>query len=84
MDAARSGINQHINMSPEMANEIKQAENQIKRILGIGNRISERRLIDDLTRMGMNESIVRRAILIMHHRGEVEYQRERHVIVRKV
>ncbi|KAE8689381.1 putative amine oxidase [Hibiscus syriacus] len=55
---ARSGINQHINISPEMANEIKQAENQIKRILGIGNRISERRLIDDLTRMGMNKSIV--------------------------
>ncbi|KAG4112917.1 hypothetical protein ERO13_D13G192200v2 [Gossypium hirsutum] len=84
MDAARSGINQHINITPDMANEIKQAENQIKRRLGIGNRISERRLIDDLTRMGMNESIVRRAILIMHQRGEVEYQRERHIIVRKV
>ncbi|KAA3486210.1 DNA replication licensing factor MCM5 [Gossypium australe] len=84
MDAARSGINQHINITPDMANEIKQSENQIKRRLGIGNRISERRLIDDLTRMGMNESIVRRAILIMHQRGEVEYQRERHIIVRKV
>ncbi|KAE8710471.1 DNA replication licensing factor MCM5 [Hibiscus syriacus] len=83
MDAARSGINQHINISPDMANEIKQAENQIKRRLGNGNRISERRLIDDLTRMGMNESIVRRAILIMHQRGDVEYQRERHIIVRK-
>ncbi|PPR80403.1 hypothetical protein GOBAR_AA40309 [Gossypium barbadense] len=70
MDAARSGINQHINITPDMANEIKQAENQIKRRLGIGNRISERRLIDDLTRMGMNESIVRRAILIMHQRGQ--------------
>ncbi|XWS72593.1 hypothetical protein CRYUN_Cryun02cG0053200 [Craigia yunnanensis] len=84
MDAARSGINQHINITPDMANEIKQAENQIKRRLGIGNRISERRLIDDLTRMGMNDSMVRRAILIMHQRGEVEYQRERHIIVRKV
>ncbi|GLT25412.1 hypothetical protein SLA2020_005430 [Shorea laevis] len=83
MDAARSGINQQINLTPEMANDIKQAETQVKRRLGIGNRISERRLIDDLTRMGMNESIVRRAILIMHQRGEVEYQRERHVIVRK-
>ncbi|KAK8980263.1 hypothetical protein V6N11_061477 [Hibiscus sabdariffa] len=84
MDAARSGINQHIHISPDIANDIKQAENQIKRRLGIGNRISERRLIDDLTRMGMNESMVRRAILIMHQRGEVEYQRERHIIVRKV
>ncbi|WRX32915.1 MCM [Theobroma cacao] len=83
MDAARSGINQQINITPDMANDIKQAENQIKRRLGIGNRISERRLIDDLIRMGMNESMVRRAILIMHQRGEVEYQRERHIIVRK-
>ncbi|GMI81447.1 MINICHROMOSOME MAINTENANCE 5 [Hibiscus trionum] len=84
MDAARSGINQHIHITPDIAYDIKQAENQIKRRLGIGNRISERRLIDDLTRMGMNESMVRRAILIMHQRGEVEYQRERHIIVRKV
>lgn len=90
MDAARSGITPHINLSPEMANEIKvcvctsdsqscqvfcscnfldisivvicneqQAETQIKRRMGIGSHISERRLIDDLTRMGMNESIVR-------------------------
>ncbi|XP_042506697.1 DNA replication licensing factor MCM5 [Macadamia integrifolia] len=83
MDAARSGINQHMNLTPEMANEIKQAETQIKRRMGIGNHISERRLIDDLTRMGMNESIVRRALLIMHQRDEVEYKRERRVIVRK-
>lgn len=83
MDAARSGINQQINLTPEMANEIKQAEAQIKRRIGIGSHISERRLIDDLTRMGMNESIVRRALLIMHQRDEVEYKRERRVIVRK-
>jgi len=84
MDAAKSGINQQINLTPDMANEIKvcivtraillfpscfiswciglhceqQAETQIKRRIGIGNHISERRLIDDLGRMGMNESIV--------------------------
>ncbi|KAF3679863.1 DNA replication licensing factor MCM5 [Capsicum annuum] len=83
MDAARSGISQHINVTPEMANEIKQAEVQIKRRMGIGSHISERRLIDDLTRMGMNESIVRRALIIMHQRDEVEYKRERRVILRK-
>lgn len=27
--------------------------------MGIGSHISERRLVDELTRMGMNESIVR-------------------------
>jgi DNA replication licensing factor MCM5 len=36
----------------------QQAETQIKRRLGIGMRISERKLIDELARMGMNESIV--------------------------
>lgn len=36
----------------------QQAETQIKRRIGIGMRISERRLIDELSRMGMNESIV--------------------------
>ncbi|KAL2929944.1 DNA replication licensing factor MCM5 [Bienertia sinuspersici] len=83
MDAARSGINQHINLTAEMANEIKQAEVQIKRRIGIGSHISERRLIDDLSRMGLNESVIRRALLIMHQRDEVEYKRERRVIVRK-
>ncbi|KAG5521824.1 hypothetical protein RHGRI_034150 [Rhododendron griersonianum] len=57
MDAARSGINQHINRTPEMAKEIMQAETQIKRRMGIGSHLSERRLIDELGRMGMNESI---------------------------
>lgn len=98
----------------------QQAETQIKRRMGIGMRISERRLIDELARMGMNESIVRintlilvetfyialnlwfrrrhyfyetlhdlclcqvrRALLIMHQREEVEYTRERRQIVRK-
>ncbi|KAK2646724.1 hypothetical protein Ddye_021919 [Dipteronia dyeriana] len=83
MDAARSGINHQVNLTAEMANEIKQAETQIKRRIGIGNQISERRLIDDLTRMGMNDSIIRRALIIMHQRDEVEYKRERRVIFRK-
>ncbi|KAG5565215.1 hypothetical protein RHGRI_001195 [Rhododendron griersonianum] len=35
----------------------QQAETQIKRRMGIGSHLSERRLIDELGRMGMNESI---------------------------
>lgn len=34
--------------------------------MGIGSHISERRLVDDLTRMGLNESIVR-VVLSMFH-----------------
>ncbi|EPS62425.1 hypothetical protein M569_12365 [Genlisea aurea] len=83
LDAARSGINEHANLSPEAAAEVKQAEAQIKRRVGIGSAVSERRLVDELARMGMNESIIRRALVIMHQREEVEYKRERRVIVRK-
>ncbi|CAN6699887.1 unnamed protein product [Malus baccata var. baccata] len=83
MDAAKSGIQQQVNLTGEMANEVKQAETQIRRRVGIGNHISERKLIDELTRMGMNESTVRRALIIMHQRDEVEYKRERRVILRK-
>ncbi|KAH8504984.1 hypothetical protein H0E87_012282 [Populus deltoides] len=80
VEAAQSGINQQVTLTPE----IKQAETQIKRRLGIGMRISERKLIDELARMGMNESIVRRALIVMHQRDEIEYKHERRVIVRKV
>ncbi|KAG9456246.1 hypothetical protein H6P81_000754 [Aristolochia fimbriata] len=83
MDAAKSGINQQINVTPDMRSEIQQAETQIRRRMGIGSHISERRLIDELARMGMNESIVRRALLAMHARDEVEYKRERRIIHRK-
>ncbi|KAI9117294.1 hypothetical protein K1719_011460 [Acacia pycnantha] len=83
MDAAKSGIAQQVNLTPDMANEIKQAETQIKRRIGIGNHLSERRLIDDLVRMGLNDSIVRRALIIMHQRDEIEYKRERRVVFRK-
>ena len=85
-DAARSGINEHLNLSPEIANEIKvsllhpklkpsvfnllqllsfsftsshqHAEAQLQSRRGIGSHISERRLLDELHRMGLNESIV--------------------------
>ncbi|XP_047310879.1 DNA replication licensing factor MCM5 [Impatiens glandulifera] len=83
MDAARSGIYQNINLTPEMSSEIKQAETQIRRRMGIGSHLSTRRLIDDLSRMGLNESIVRRALMIMHSREEIEFKRERRVVMRK-
>lgn len=79
IEAAQSGINQQITLTPE----IKQAETQIKRILHIGMRTPVRRLVDQLARMGIDESIVRRALIIMHQRDEIEYKQERRVIVRK-
>ncbi|MFS7944925.1 putative DNA helicase [Helianthus anomalus] len=84
MDAAKSGLNQHINLTPEMANEIKigwsrQAESQIKRrmAMGIGSHLSERRLIDDLTRMGLNESIGKSSYLCMLYTSPNEILRSK-------
>eukprot|EP00897_Mesotaenium_endlicherianum_P006093 jgi/Mesen1/5511/ME000279S04719 len=83
MDAAQSGIMDHLVVSEEQRAEIQQVESQVKRRLGIGSYISERRLVDELTRMGLNESIVRRALLVMVARDEMEYRKERRVIFRK-
>lgn len=83
LDAARSGINDHITVTPEMRAEIQQIESQIKRRMGIGSYMSERRLVDELAKMGMSESSVRRALVIMSQRDEIEYKRERRVILRK-
>ncbi|KAJ7124039.1 hypothetical protein O6H91_08G104200 [Diphasiastrum complanatum] len=83
LDAARSGITENLTITPEMRTEIQQVETQVKRRMGIGSFMSERRLIDELVRMGMNESTVRRALIVMHQRDEIEYKRERRVIVRK-
>ncbi|KAL1816126.1 hypothetical protein ACET3Z_018700 [Daucus carota] len=67
-----------------MANDIKKPKTQINRRMGIASHISERRLIDELSRMGLDESIVRRSLIIMHQRDEVDYKRERRVILQKV
>ncbi|CAK9225778.1 unnamed protein product [Sphagnum troendelagicum] len=83
MDAAQSGITANLIVSPEMRAEIQQVELQVKRRMGIGNFLSERHLIDELMRTGLSESTVRRALIVMSQRGEIEYKRERRVIVRK-
>lgn len=83
MDAARSGITEHITVTPEMRAEIQQIETQIKRRMGIGSYMPERRLVDELAKMGMSETSVRRALVVMSQRDEIEYRRERRVIIRK-
>ncbi|KAL3693748.1 hypothetical protein R1sor_007399 [Riccia sorocarpa] len=82
LDAAKSGVAAHITVTPEMRAEIQQVETQVKRRMGIGSRMSTRNLIEALGRMGMSENTVRRALIIMEARGEVELMRERRVIQR--
>lgn len=83
LDAARSGITANLVVTPEMRAEIQQVELQVKRRMGIGSFLSERRLIDEIMRTGLGESTIRRALIVMAQRDEIEYRRERRVIVRK-
>ncbi|KAG0569065.1 hypothetical protein M758_6G059100 [Ceratodon purpureus] len=83
LDAARSGITANMVVTPEMRAEIQQVELQVKRRMGIGSFLSERRLIDEIMRTGLGESTIRRALIVMAQRDEIEYRRERRVIVRK-
>ncbi|KAH0970235.1 hypothetical protein GBA52_022391 [Prunus armeniaca] len=82
MDAAKSGINQQINLTAEMANEIKKqsygcpfASNRIFSY----NRIIKPVLVHSLISLLLWQ--VRRALIIMHQRDEVEYKRERRLIL---
>lgn len=83
--------------------DFQQVEIQVRRRIAIGSFLSERKLIDELTRQGLSESTViilqltflkqnnkqffffqiRRAVLIMVARDELEYRRERRVVFRK-
>ncbi|GJP29474.1 hypothetical protein CLOM_g16744 [Closterium sp. NIES-68] len=84
LDAARSGVMDGAVLTDEQRREVQQVEGAVRRRVAIGGFVSERRLLDDITRSGISESAVRRALLIMVARGEVEYRRERRVIYRKV
>jgi DNA replication licensing factor MCM5 len=83
IEAASSGVTDNIHVNPEMRAELQQIEGQIKRKIAINAHKSERVLIDELTKIGANESAVRRALLVMVQRGELEYRKERRVVYRK-
>lgn len=83
LDAAQSGVMDHLGVTEEDRAEIQHIEAQVKRRVGIGSSISERFLVSELARTGMAESSIRRALLVMSQRGEIEYRKERRSIYRK-
>ncbi|KAI5079809.1 hypothetical protein GOP47_0005288 [Adiantum capillus-veneris] len=83
LDAAHSCLKDYITVTPEMRTEIQKIETQIKRRMDIGSYMSERRFVDELGKTWMGQSSVRRALVIMSQRDEIEYRRERRVILRK-
>ncbi len=62
--------------------ELRGVEVQIKRRVAINSYVSERKMIDELVRIGLNESLVRRALLYMQQSGDIEYRKERRLIHR--
>ena len=62
--------------------EMQHVQVQIKRRISIGGFVSERHLIDELVRVGLNDSLVRRALLFLVQLGEFEYRKERRLIHR--
>ena len=71
IDAARSGVADMVVLSAEQREELEVVETQIKQKIAIGATTSKRHLIDDLSRVGVNEWAVTRALLVMTQRGDV-------------
>ena len=77
-----TGVMDGIVFTDEQRSELHAVEAQIKRRVAIGSHVSERKLIDELVRVGMPENLVRKALLFMASQGDLEHRRERRLIHR--
>jgi len=78
MDAVKSGLTEGITFTREQIAEVDRVTKQIQRRIQVGGRVSERRLIGELTGLGIREDLVRRAIVMMvNQTRELEYIQER-------
>lgn len=82
MDAIKSGIMDSVVFSEEQRAELHSAESQIRRRVAIGAHVSERKLVDELVRIGLPEGLVRRALVFMAQQGEIEHKKERRLVHR--
>ena len=57
-------------------------EVQIKRRVAIGSSVSQRKLVEELVRVGLNDSLVRRALIYMSQTKEVEFLKDRRLVRR--
>lgn len=66
----------------EQRAEMHHVQVQIKRRCSIGGFVSEARLVEELVRVGMDGSLVRRALCYLVQCGEFEYKKERRLVHR--
>ena len=71
IDAARSGVAGTVVLSAEQREELQLVETQIRQKLAIEATMSKRHLVEDLSRVGVNEWAVMRALMVMTQRGEI-------------
>eukprot|EP00210_Caulerpa_lentillifera_P003882 g3709.t1 len=72
MDAVRAGLTEGIEFSAEQRIELQRVENQIKQRLQQNECISEGRLVDHLSRMGYDASLVKRGVIMMLRQRDLE------------
>ncbi|EFN58868.1 hypothetical protein CHLNCDRAFT_34202 [Chlorella variabilis] len=82
MDAVKSGLMDVAVFTDEQRQEIHRVEEQIKRRVAIGSFVSERKLVDELVRVGFNENLVRKGLMFLQTTGDFEYRRERRLVHR--
>ena len=58
-------------------------EAEIKRRIAIGATVSERRIREDIARIGMSEAMVARTVTYLVTRGSLEFRHGRRSIYRK-
>lgn len=66
----------------EQKGEMHNVQVQIKRRVSIGGFVSEAHLVDELVRVGMDSSLVRRALCYLVQCGDFEYKKERRLVHR--
>lgn len=69
-------------LRPEMATQIQEVEDQIKRRVAIGSDARVKRLVDEFSRKGFPEFAVRKALHVMVARGELMQHQRRKVVQR--
>ena len=83
IDAARSGVAGTVVLSAEQREELQLVETQIRQKLAIEATMSKRHLVEDLSRVGVNEWAVMRALMVMTQRGEIIERAEGRRVTRK-
>ncbi|GMH37088.1 hypothetical protein BSKO_04961 [Bryopsis sp. KO-2023] len=82
MDAVKSGIVDGVSFTPEQRSALHGIENQIKQRMALNSCMSEKRLMYALRRGGMEESEIRRAIVMLIQQRDLEFIRDRHILKR--